>query len=57
MMVKRFIEKPSLDEVTTNLINAGVYVLEPEVLDMIPSWREVSIKREIFPKLEVQGRL
>ena len=57
MLVHRFIEKPAADEVTTNLVNAGVYVLEPEVLDMIPAGREVSIEREIFPELQDSGRL
>lgn len=57
MQVNRFIEKPSYDDVTTNLINAGVYVLEPEVLAMIPAGQEVSIEREIFPHLQAEGRL
>jgi mannose-1-phosphate guanylyltransferase len=57
MLVHRFIEKPAADEVTTNLVNAGVYVLESEVLDMIPAGREVSIEREIFPELQESGRL
>jgi mannose-1-phosphate guanylyltransferase len=57
MVVRRFIEKPAADEVTTSLINAGIYVLEPEVLEMIPPGREVSIEREIFPTLEARGRL
>jgi mannose-1-phosphate guanylyltransferase len=57
MVVKRFLEKPAADEVTTNLVNAGIYVLEPEVLGMIPAGREVSIEREIFPELQAQGRL
>jgi mannose-1-phosphate guanylyltransferase len=57
MMVHRFIEKPGADEVTTNLVNAGIYVLEPEVLGMIPAGREVSIEREIFPELQDSGRL
>src|ERR687897_1413492 len=57
MLVRRFLEKPAADEVTTNLDNAGVYVLEPEVLDMIPAGREVSIEREIFPELQESGRL
>lgn len=57
MLVHRFIEKPSADDVTTNLVNAGVYVLEPEVLDMIPAGREVSIEREIFPRLQASGRM
>ena len=57
MVVKRFLEKPAADEVTTNLVNAGVYVIEREVLDMIPAGREVSIEREVFPELQAQGRM
>jgi mannose-1-phosphate guanylyltransferase len=57
MVVHRFIEKPAADEVTTSLVNAGIYVLEPEVLEMIPPYREVSIEREIFPELQAMGRL
>jgi mannose-1-phosphate guanylyltransferase len=57
MVVHRFIEKPAADEVTTNLVNAGIYVLEPEVLEIIPPDREVSIEREIFPELQAMGRL
>lgn len=57
MVVHRFIEKPAADEVTTNLVNAGIYVIEPEVLDMIPPGQEVSIEREIFPELQMGGRL
>src|SRR5215213_9683155 len=57
MLVHRFIEKPAADEVTTNLVNAGVYVLETEVLRLIPANREVSIEREIFPELQDSGRL
>src|ERR687897_689678 len=57
MVVHRFIEKPAADEVTTNLVNAGIYVLEPEVLEMIPRGQEISIEREIFPELQAMGRL
>ena len=57
MLVRRFLEKPAADEVTTNLVNAGIYVLEPEVLAMIPAGQEVSIEREIFPSLQAEGRL
>lgn len=38
-------------------INAGVYVLEPTVLDLIPSERAVSIEREVFPALATSGQL
>jgi mannose-1-phosphate guanylyltransferase len=57
MQVKRFVEKPGSDEVRTSLINAGIYVLERQVLNMIPKGREVSIEREIFPQLQATGRL
>ena len=57
MLVHRFLEKPAADEVTTNLVNAGIYVLEPEVLAMIPAGREVSVEREIFPYLQAERRL
>ena len=57
MQVHRFIEKPAADEVTTNLVNAGIYVLEPEVLAMIPVGTEVSIEREILPYFYAEVRL
>ena len=57
LWVKRFVEKPASDEVRTSLINAGIYVLEREVLEMIPEGREVSIEREVFPELQAEGRL
>lgn len=49
--VLAFIEKPPPGEAPTNLINAGTYVLEPSVLERIPSDRRVSIERETFPAL------
>ena len=49
--VKRFLEKPAPEAVTTNMINAGTYVLEPEVLDWVKPATRVSIEREIFPAL------
>ena len=57
MLVHRFLEKPAADEITTNLVNAGIYVLEPEVLDRIPEGQEVSIEREIFPDLQAEGKM
>lgn len=38
-------------------INAGVYVLNPGVIEMIPSGRPVSLEREIFPILAGQGKM
>ena len=55
--VEAFIEKPPRDEVPTNLINAGTYVMEPSVLGRIPSGRRVSVERETFPALVEAGSL
>ena len=53
--VLRFVEKPPPGEAPTDWINAGTYVLEPSVLDDIPSGRAVSIERETFPGLLTRG--
>ncbi len=55
--VTGFVEKPPPEEIDTDLINAGMYVLEPEVLERIPRGRPVSIEREIFPALVEEGTL
>ena len=49
--VTRFLEKPDRTEITTNMINAGAYILEPEVLAGIPAQTVVSFEREVFPQL------
>ena len=49
--MRSFLEKPRPEEIDTNLINAGLYVLEPDVLDLIAPGRPVSIEREVFPLL------
>jgi mannose-1-phosphate guanylyltransferase len=50
-----FLEKPAPEEIDTDLINAGAYVLEPSVLDLIDDDRAVSIERETFPALIGNG--
>ncbi len=47
--ITRFLEKPSADEITCNTINAGTYILEPEVLKVIPSGENYSFERGVFP--------
>jgi mannose-1-phosphate guanylyltransferase len=49
--IVEFLEKPRPDQIDTNEVNAGAYVLERSVLDLIPEGREVSIEREVFPEL------
>lgn len=52
--VIRFLEKPSpdaLQQKEINTINAGIYVLEPTVLDLIPEGENCSFEYDVFPKL------
>ena len=55
--VTRFLEKPSWSQVTTNMINAGTYILEPEVLTNIPPQVNFSFEHELFPLLLDRGEL
>jgi NDP-sugar pyrophosphorylase family protein len=45
-----------MDEVTCRTINAGIYVLEPEVLEHIPTGQAFSFERELFPNLLKAGK-
>jgi len=55
--ILRFVEKPRLEETSSKLINAGVYVLDHSVLDLITPEAKVSMERDIFPTLASKGRL
>jgi mannose-1-phosphate guanylyltransferase len=55
--INRFIEKPPRGKALTNLINAGAYVLSPEIFERIPENRHVSLEREVFTKLAEEGKL
>ena len=52
--VTAFVEKPGSGAAAAD-INAGTYVVEPEVLDLIPRGRAVSIEHEVFPQLVGSG--
>ncbi|MFA6002655.1 MAG: NDP-sugar synthase [Elusimicrobiota bacterium] len=49
--IRRFLEKPSWDEIATNTINAGAYVFEPSVVDRIPAGTHYSLERALFPQM------
>jgi NDP-sugar pyrophosphorylase family protein len=53
--VRRFVEKPRPGETSSRLINAGLYALQPAVLDAIPVGQAVSVEREVFPELLARG--
>ena len=49
--VRRFLEKPKPEEVTCDTINAGIYILEPRVLDYIPEGEPFMFEYGVFPQL------
>ncbi|NNE68146.1 MAG: NDP-sugar synthase [Pyrinomonadaceae bacterium] len=56
--VTAFREKPKpedIDESDVNLINAGIYVLEPKVLDLIEEDTNTSFEYDVFPKILENG--
>ena len=53
--ITRFLEKPKWSEVTTNMVNAGAYIMEPDVLAQMPPETVVSFEREVFPQLLARG--
>jgi len=53
--VTEFVEKPRSERKGPNLISAGAYILERDVLDLVPPDRNVSIEREVWPLLVGDG--
>ncbi len=49
--VRRFAEKPAPEEAFSRLINAGVYILEPEALAMVPAGAKYDFSRDLFPAM------
>ena len=52
----RFMEKPSWDEVVSDTVNTGIYILEPEILSLIDH-TPCDFGRDIFPALAEKGQL
>jgi NDP-sugar pyrophosphorylase family protein len=53
--VRRFIEKPDPSQITTDTINAGIYVLQTSTLGLMPPAVNHSIERAFFPTLLARG--
>jgi mannose-1-phosphate guanylyltransferase len=54
--VVRFVEKPDPKSISTNLISAGILVVEPNVLDAIPRNKFCDFGKDVFPKLLAEGK-
>ncbi len=53
--IQRFLEKPSTSEIFSDTVNTGTYILEPEVLDYLPSNEESDFSKDLFPLLLAKG--
>lgn len=53
--IVRFLEKPSTSEIFSDTVNTGTYILEPEVLDYLPSDCEQDFSKDLFPLLLEKG--
>jgi mannose-1-phosphate guanylyltransferase/phosphomannomutase len=54
--IVRFLEKPSWSEVFSDTINTGIYVLEPEIFDLMEEGKVYDFSKDIFPQLLAAGR-
>jgi mannose-1-phosphate guanylyltransferase/phosphomannomutase len=53
--IERFLEKPGWGQVFSDTINTGIYVLEPEIFNVIPEGRAVDFSSEVFPAVLESG--
>ena len=49
--IVRFLEKPKPEECFSNLVNTGLYVFEPSILDLIPKDTAYDFSKDLFPSL------
>lgn len=54
--IERFKEKPRTEEVFSRVINAGTYVLEKEVLEMIPAGQKYDFSKNLYMDMLQRGR-
>ena len=53
--IRRFLEKPSPEEAFSNVINAGLYIIEPEVLALVPEGEKFDFSKQLFPLVLEMG--
>ncbi|MDL2225806.1 NTP transferase domain-containing protein [Eubacteriales bacterium OttesenSCG-928-M02] len=53
--VTRFLEKPDWNEVFSDLVNTGIYIIEPGVMDRVPAGESYDFSKDLFPQLLADG--
>ena len=51
----KFKEKPTAEEAFSNVINAGLYIIEPEVLQLVPEGQKFDFSKQLFPMVLEKG--
>jgi len=54
--ILEFVEKPKKEDAPSNLINSGLYILEPEIIDIIPDGLAM-LEKDVFPIVAFNGNL
>lgn len=54
--VMRFLEKPGWGQVFSDTVNTGIYILEPEVLNMVPENQAYDFGKQLFPQMVEKNR-
>ena len=53
--IRQFKEKPTIEEAFSNVINAGLYIIEPEVLALVPEGEKFDFSKQLFPLVLEMG--
>jgi mannose-1-phosphate guanylyltransferase/phosphomannomutase len=53
--IVRFLEKPTWGEAFSDTINTGIYILEPQALELIPPGRNFDFSQDLFPRMLERG--
>jgi len=53
--IVKFMEKPKIEEAFSNVINAGLYIIEPEVLALVPEGQKYDFSKQLFPRVLEMG--
>ena len=53
--IRQFKEKPTAEEAFSNVINAGLYIIEPEVLALVPEGEKFDFSKQLFPMVLEMG--
>ena len=55
--IRSFVEKPDWSRVVTDLVNTGIYVISPRIMELVPEGREFDFAKGLFPLLLSRGEL